>query len=96
MKEYTYTETEYYILQNLYYSMGFNRMRWHDYRELMIPSLKEEIKSITGYNHGPLTKHYNSREIAGVIRQMKDKFDIFGDYEGFSAVYDSIRILHQG
>ena len=107
MKEYTYTETEYFILQHLYYSMGVNRMKWYEYRELMIPSLKEEIMVVLG-NSKNLNPHYggesevlwikecqmskyNSHDIDTVIRKIKEKFQIFGHYEGYSEVNDSIQ-----
>mgnify|MGYP003130621528 CR=1 FL=1 len=88
MKEYTYTETEYFILKNLYYSMGVNRMTWHDYRELMIPSLKAEIEHIIhefqiipikrGYSVINRADKYNSQDIDTIIRKIKEKFEIFG------------------
>ena len=93
MKEYTYTETEYFILQHLYYSMGVNRMKWYEYRELMIPSLKEEIMMVLSSRDcsRDLTSRYNSHDIDTVIRKIKEKFQIFGHYEGYSEVNDSIQ-----
>jgi hypothetical protein len=90
MKEYTYTETEYFILQHLYYSMGVNRMKWYEYRELMIPSLKEEIMLALAHSKD-LTSRYNSHDIDTVIRKIKEEFQIFGHYEGYSEVNDSIQ-----
>jgi hypothetical protein len=93
MKKYTYTETEYFVLQHLYYSMGVNRMKWHDYRELMIPSLKEEIMLALSFRDcsRDLTSRYNSHDIDTVIRKIKEKFEIFGHYEGYSEINDSIQ-----
>ncbi len=45
MKTYTYSETEYFVLQHLYYAMGKNRMKWYEFKELMVPSL-ERVKNI--------------------------------------------------
>lgn len=95
MKEYTYTETEYFILQHLYYSMGVNRMKWYEYRELMIPSLKEEIMLALAHSKD-LTSRYNSHDIDTVIRKIKEKFQIFGHYEGYSEVNDSIQRFSWG
>ena len=93
MKEYTYTETEYFILQHLYYSMGVNRMKWYEYRDLMIPSLKGEIMMVLLSRDcsRDLTSRYNSHDIDTVIRKIKEKFQIFGHYEGYSEVNDSIQ-----
>lgn len=90
MKEYTYTETEYFILQHLYYAMGKNRMKWFEYRELMIPSLKEEIMLALA-DSKDLTSRYNSHDIDTAIRKIKDKFEIFGHYEGHSVIKEYIK-----
>ena len=90
MKEYTYTDTEYFILQHLYYAMGKNRMKWFEYRELMIPSLKEEIMLALAHSKD-LTSRYNSQDIDTAIRKIKEKFEIFGHYEGYSEINDSIQ-----
>tara|TARA_R100001594_G_scaffold78597_1_gene113190 strand:+ start:4778 stop:5149 length:372 start_codon:yes stop_codon:yes gene_type:complete len=97
MKEqiYTYTETEYFILQNLYYSMGVNRMKWYEYRELMIPSLKDEIMVALANCAGSVVGDYNNQDIAKVLSEIKGKFDIFGEYEGDSTTYGSL-LLHFG
>jgi hypothetical protein len=98
MKEYAYTETEYFILQHLYYSMGVNRMKWHDYKALMIPSIKRKVRLILKDITRSIRKgkdltqiKYNSYDIDTVIREIKEKFEIFGHYEGYSEVIDSIQ-----
>jgi hypothetical protein len=101
MKEYTYSETEYFVLQHLYYSMGVNRMKWYEFKELMVPSLKREIGNIIHEfqiipitrGHSPINRDdkYNSHDIDTVIRKIKEKFEIFGHYEGYSEINDSIR-----
>jgi len=90
MIQYTYTEMENFVLQHLYYSMGTNRMVWHDYTELMVPSLKGEIM-VALVSSKDLMSEYNSHDIDTVIRKIKEKFQIFGHYEGYSEVNDSIQ-----
>ena len=101
MIQYTYTEMENFVLQHLYYSMGTNRMAWHDYTELMVPSLKRKIGSIIHEfqiipitrGHSPINRDdkYNSHDIDTIVRKIKEKFQIFGHYEGYSEVNDSIQ-----
>ena len=71
--------------------MGVNRMKWYEYRELMIPSLKEEIMVALENRVVPMGGQYNSNDIDMVIRKIKEKFQIFGHYEGYSEVIDSIQ-----
>lgn len=90
MKEYTYTETEYFILQHLYYAMGKNRMKWFEFKELMVPSLKKEIMLALA-NSKDLISSYNSHDIDTVIRKIKEKFEIFGHYEGYNVIKEYIK-----
>ena len=91
MIQYTYTKMESFVIQHLYYSMGVNRMKWYEYNNLMAPSLKREIGLIIpikdGYNKQDL---YNRKDIDAIIREMKEKYQLFGHYEGSKKIYDSI------
>ena len=103
MKTYTYSETEYFVLQHLYYAMGKNRMKWYEYKELMIPSLKKEImlalahsKDLTSKQYRTVAERinlcrYNSHDIDTVIRKIKEKFEIFGHYEGYRIINEYIK-----
>ena len=94
MKEYTYSETEYFVLQHLYYAMGKNRMKWYEFKELMVPSLEREIQNIIHeFVIIPFNRDdkYNSHDIDTIIRKIKEKFEIFGHYEGYSVINEYIK-----
>jgi len=98
MKEYTYSETEYFVLQHLYYAMGKNRMNWYEYKALMIPSIKRKVRLILKDITRSIRKgkdltqiKYNSYDIDTAIRKIKEKFEIFGHYEGYSVIKEYIK-----
>tara|TARA_E500000305_G_C3992323_1_gene222663 strand:- start:399 stop:734 length:336 start_codon:yes stop_codon:yes gene_type:complete len=104
MKEqtYTYKEIEKFILEHLYYSMGVNRMVWYDYKTLLIPQLKKQIKNIikgfewVGDEGGPVCDFafkYNQMDIDHILRGIKENHQLFGDYEGYSATVEAINGL---
>lgn len=98
MKEYTYTDTEYFILQHLYYAMGKNRMNWYEYKALMIPSIKRKVRLILKDITRSIRKgkdltqiKYNSYDIDTVIREIKERYEMFGHYEGHSVINEYIK-----
>ncbi len=91
MKTYTYLETEYFVLQHLYYAMGKNRMKWYEYRHLMMPSLRKEIKNVIGQFVDLGQSTYNSYDIDTVIRKIKEMYEMFGQYEGYSVINEYIK-----
>jgi len=87
MKNYTSTEVEEFVVSHLYYSMGINRMVWHDYKTLIVPQLKEffhetyisfEFENEGGYLDG----NFHKKTIDILIRVTKEKFQLFGHYNG--------------
>jgi hypothetical protein len=98
--EVTYRSSEYFILQHLYYSMGSNRMKWYEYKELIIPSLKKVILlALNKQRLGTLPIKeckYNWHDIDEVIREIKERYQIFGNYEGSDMVFDSFIIAFGG
>ena len=94
-ERYTYTQIEEFILEHLYYSMGVERMVWSDYKYLIVPQLKKQIKNITlGFEWvGEEEGKYNKMDIDHVLREIKEDFELFGDYEGFSATMKAINGL---
>jgi hypothetical protein len=92
MKKYTFFELESLIVTNLYYSMGVNRMKWYDYDNLVVPGIKREIRSIIhelqiipikkGYSPINRDDKYDDRDMNIIIKNMKDKYEMFGNYEG--------------
>ena len=92
---YTYSEIEKFILEHLYYSMGVNRMVWYDYKTLLIPQLKKQIKNIIkGFEWvGGEEGKYSQMDIDHILRGIKEDHQLFGDYEGFSATVEAINGL---
>ena len=98
IKTYTYSQIEYFILQHLYYAMGKNRMNWYEYKALMIPSIKRKVRLILKDITRSIRKgkditqiKYNSYDIDAVIRDIKERYEIFGNYEGYSVIKEYIR-----
>ena len=60
----------------------------------MVPSLERAIQNIIHeFVIIPFNRDdkYNSHDIDTIIRKIKEKFEIFGHYEGYSEINDSIR-----
>ena len=79
----TYDELEYFILTHLYYSMGVNRMVLYDYRTLLVPQLKIDIKnSIKGmFLVGTEEGIYSVYDIYEIIKDIKTAYKLFGTYK---------------
>ena len=87
MKKYTSTKVEEIVISHLYYSMGTNRMVYYDYKTLIVPQLKEffnetyrsfEFENEGGYLDG----NFHKKTIDILIRVAKEKFQLFGHYNG--------------
>lgn len=97
MKQYTSTEVEEFVITHLYYSMGADRMVYYDYLTLIIPQLKEffnetyrsiEFLDEGGYNSDG---HFHKKTVDILIRITKEKFQLFGHYNG-----DEVLDLNEG
>lgn len=105
MNTYKYEDVQYFILQHLYYSMGVNRMEHYEYRQLMVPTLQRKIRiKIMERNRSFYDRSnanyrnikYNSYDIDHVIKDIKSRYGIFGSYEGYNKVNDSIQLFSWG
>tara|TARA_R110000851_G_scaffold1038_1_gene3620 strand:+ start:993 stop:1358 length:366 start_codon:yes stop_codon:yes gene_type:complete len=88
MQNYTSTEVEEFVVSHLYYSMGINRMVWHDYKTLIVPQLKKffietyrtfEFENEGGFN---ISGNFDKKAVVILIRATKEKFQLFGHYNG--------------
>ena len=97
----SYRRIEYFILQHLYYSMGPNRMKWYEYNSLVVPRLKEIIKRIAESRHTLFSDRnhttfqdsteYTVYDIDAIIKEIKEKYEMFGHYQGYDRVFDSVQ-----
>lgn len=80
-------------------------MEHYEYRQLMVPTLKRKIrmqiqernKSFYDRSNANYTDiKYNSYDIDCVIKDIKSRYGIFGSYEGYSKVSDSIQLFSWG
>jgi len=79
----TYDELEEFILTHLYYSMGVSRMTWSDYKALLIPQLKPDIKKSTKGMFWVGTEEgiYSVYDIYEIIKDIKTQYKLFGTYK---------------
>jgi len=103
IQEYTYNEIESFVLSNLYYSMGVDRIKYYEYNSLLVPRLKETIKRVaesrhllfSDRNHTTFqdSSEYTSYDIDAIIKMIKRKYEMFGDYEGYKKIVDGIKMF---
>lgn len=101
MNTYKYEDVQYFILQHLYYSMGPNRMKYYEYNSLVVPRLKKIIKRIAESRHNLFSDRnhttfqdsteYTVYDIDAIIENIQEKYEMFGHYEGYDRVFDSVQ-----